>query len=179
MTDAPTEREGESGWAKLRRRKVVQWGLAYAATGWTLLQALEYAVETFHWPEPIRQLATIVVGVRLVDREHYAVGVAIEDPGRRVDGELGDPADRVVLPGREVRRGPRLPVRRHDHEHGHETESDVRQAGDPAVHQLALTERVRAVGYEQEARKEQEVRDDAGATVRDEGEGDPRQRHHT
>jgi len=50
MTDTPTERDSESGWAKLRRRKVVQWGLAYVATAWTLLQALEYAVETFHWP---------------------------------------------------------------------------------------------------------------------------------
>ena len=65
MTDTPTEREGESTWAKLRRRKMVQWGLAYAATAWTLLQALEYAVETFHWPEPIRQLTTIVVVIGL------------------------------------------------------------------------------------------------------------------
>ena len=68
MTDTPTERDSEGGWVKLRRRKVVQWGLAYVATAWTLLQALEYAVETFHWPEPIRQLATIavVIGLPLV-----------------------------------------------------------------------------------------------------------------
>ena len=31
MTDAPTEREGEGAWTRLRRRKVVQWGIAYAA----------------------------------------------------------------------------------------------------------------------------------------------------
>jgi TolB-like protein len=68
MTDTPTERDSEGGWVKLRRRKVVQWGLAYAAIAWTLLQALEYAVETFHWPEPIRQLTTIavVIGLPLV-----------------------------------------------------------------------------------------------------------------
>ena len=30
MTE-PTEGEGEGTWAKLRRRKVVQWGIAYAA----------------------------------------------------------------------------------------------------------------------------------------------------
>ena len=53
MIDTPPEREEDGAWVKLRRRKVVQWGIAYAATAWTLLQALEYAVETFHWPEPV------------------------------------------------------------------------------------------------------------------------------
>jgi len=43
----------------------VQWGFAYTATAWTLLQALEYAAETFHWPGPIQQLATIVVVIGL------------------------------------------------------------------------------------------------------------------
>jgi TolB-like protein len=61
MTDTPRERTDEGLWAKLRRKKVVQWGVAYAATGWTLLQAVEYAVETFHWPEPVRQWATLAV----------------------------------------------------------------------------------------------------------------------
>jgi hypothetical protein len=41
VTDAPTEREGEGTWARLRRRKVVQWSLAYAAAAWTLLQIIE------------------------------------------------------------------------------------------------------------------------------------------
>jgi len=31
VTDTPIEREIEGAWAKLRRRKVVQWGIAYAA----------------------------------------------------------------------------------------------------------------------------------------------------
>ena len=65
MTDTPPEREEDGTWVKLRRRKVVQWGVAYAATAWTLLQALEYAVDTFHWPEPIRQFATLAVLVGL------------------------------------------------------------------------------------------------------------------
>ena len=34
MTDTPTGREDEGAWGKLRRRKVVQWGLAYAAGAW-------------------------------------------------------------------------------------------------------------------------------------------------
>jgi len=49
----------------LGRRKVVQWGLASSATAWTLLQGLEYASETFHWAEPIRQLATLIAAMGL------------------------------------------------------------------------------------------------------------------
>ena len=51
MTDAPTEREGEGAWTKLRRRKVVQWGIAYAAAAWTLLQVIEYLGETYCAPQ--------------------------------------------------------------------------------------------------------------------------------
>jgi len=58
VTDTPTEREEPGGWAKLRRRKVVQWGLAYAAAGWTLLQVIEYLGETYTWPPAIRQIVT-------------------------------------------------------------------------------------------------------------------------
>ncbi len=47
-------------WARLQRRKVVQWGVAYAAAVWTLLQGIEYAVETFHWTDVIRQEVTLV-----------------------------------------------------------------------------------------------------------------------
>jgi TolB-like protein/Tfp pilus assembly protein PilF len=61
VTDAPTEREGEGAWAKVRRRKVVQWGLAYAAGAWALLQGLEYITSTFHWPEQFQQLATLAL----------------------------------------------------------------------------------------------------------------------
>ena len=55
----------EGTWAKLRRRKVVQWGVAYAAAAWGLLQGLAYLVDTFHWPELIQQLATILLLVGL------------------------------------------------------------------------------------------------------------------
>ena len=61
VTDAPTEREGEGALSRLRRRKVVQWGVAYAATAWTLLQGLEYLSETFHWPELIRPFVTLAL----------------------------------------------------------------------------------------------------------------------
>jgi TolB-like protein len=57
MTDTPTEREEGGGWARLRRRKVVQWGVAYAAAAWTLLQIIEYLAETYDWPPAIRQIS--------------------------------------------------------------------------------------------------------------------------
>lgn len=61
MTDAPTEREGEGSWAKLRRRKVVQWGIAYAAGAWGLLQGIAYLRDTFGWPHELQQVATIAL----------------------------------------------------------------------------------------------------------------------
>lgn len=57
----PRRPDPEPIWARLQRRKVVQWGIAYAAAGWTVLQGIEYAVETFHWTDVIRQQATLVV----------------------------------------------------------------------------------------------------------------------
>jgi TolB-like protein/Flp pilus assembly protein TadD len=68
VTDAPREREGEGAWANLRRRKVVQWGLAYAAGAWALLQVVGFFADTFHWPELAKQLAAIalIVGSPIV-----------------------------------------------------------------------------------------------------------------
>ena len=46
MTDTPAERGAESTWTRLRRRKVVQWGLVYVAAAWGFLQGLEYVSES-------------------------------------------------------------------------------------------------------------------------------------
>ena len=54
MTDAMTEPPGSGMWDRLRRRKVVQWALAYAAVAWTLLQVIEYLGETYGSPPAIR-----------------------------------------------------------------------------------------------------------------------------
>jgi peptidoglycan/LPS O-acetylase OafA/YrhL len=59
VTDVPTGTAGESTWTKLRRRKVVQWGIVYAAGAWGLLQGLEYVTNTFDWPRQIQQFATL------------------------------------------------------------------------------------------------------------------------
>lgn len=52
---------GAALWQTLRRRKVVQWGLAYAAGAWALIQVISHVVATFHWPEQIQQLATLIL----------------------------------------------------------------------------------------------------------------------
>ena len=65
MTDGLTEGGGQSTWAKLRRRKVVQWGIAYAAGAWGLLQGLQYVSDTFGWPRQIQQFGTLALLIGL------------------------------------------------------------------------------------------------------------------
>ena len=48
MTNAPTEREGEGAWTKLTRRKLVQWGVAYAAGAWQVTQAWITEIDRSH-----------------------------------------------------------------------------------------------------------------------------------
>ena len=59
MTDTPTEREGEGIWTKLRRRKVVQWGIGYAAAAWGVLQGLQFLAETYEWSSRVLKLSTL------------------------------------------------------------------------------------------------------------------------
>jgi Tol biopolymer transport system component len=61
----PSATDAESIWQQLRRRKVVQWGIAYAAVAWGFLQGLEYVGEAFGWPGHLRQIAIFVVMVGL------------------------------------------------------------------------------------------------------------------
>jgi adenylate cyclase len=51
--------EAEGLWDKLRRRKVAQWAIAYAAAGWGLLQGLSYVGGAFHWPEQLQRFAIV------------------------------------------------------------------------------------------------------------------------
>jgi TolB-like protein len=59
------DRPNDGLWARLRRRKVVQWGIAYVAAGWGLLQGLQYVSSTFHWPEQLQRLAVVAFVVGL------------------------------------------------------------------------------------------------------------------
>ncbi|MDQ1241908.1 MAG: adenylate cyclase [Pseudomonadota bacterium] len=67
MTEASIGRV-EALWETLRRRKVVQWGLAYGLFAWGLLQGLEYLSSTFGWPPLLQQLATLafLIGLPIV-----------------------------------------------------------------------------------------------------------------
>ena len=68
MTDTPPEREAESTWTSLRRRKVVQWGVAYVAAAWGLLQGLAYLSSVFQWPAHLQRPATVafIVGLPIL-----------------------------------------------------------------------------------------------------------------
>ena len=67
MTDA-TEGEGEGLWTRLRRRKLVQWGIAYAAGAWGFLQGVQFLAEAFGWSSRVLQLGTVaaLIGLPIV-----------------------------------------------------------------------------------------------------------------
>ena len=65
MTNGPQQGEGSSVWDRLRRRKVVQWSIAYVAAGWGLLQGLAYVGTAFHWPEQVQRLAIVAFVIGL------------------------------------------------------------------------------------------------------------------
>jgi TolB-like protein/lipopolysaccharide biosynthesis regulator YciM len=82
--DLPPLADGVGGiWPRLRRRKVVQWGIVYSAGAWGFLQGLEYVSQTFGWPGQMQRLATLalLVGLPIVlvtawyhgDRGHQKV----------------------------------------------------------------------------------------------------------
>jgi hypothetical protein len=52
-------------WSRLRRRKVVQWGIAYAAGSWGFLQGLAYLSTVFQWTGRLQRPATVVFLVGL------------------------------------------------------------------------------------------------------------------
>ena len=64
MTDTSSQSD-EGVWDRLRRRKVVQWGLVYVAAAWGFLQGLEYVSEAFHWPDQLRQVALLALLIGL------------------------------------------------------------------------------------------------------------------
>jgi len=83
VTEPAAEKTGDSTWARLTRRKVVQWGLAYLAGAWGLLQVLEFLSETYSWPPQLRMVAVpaLLLGLPIVfvlawyhgDRGHQRV----------------------------------------------------------------------------------------------------------
>src|SRR5262245_41805890 len=65
VNDTPTEREAMNWWDALRRRKLVQWTVAYAAGAWATLQVLGFAADTYKWPEIVAQIAMLGLALGL------------------------------------------------------------------------------------------------------------------
>src|SRR5688572_12032297 len=63
MTDTPIGREVESIWTRLRRRKVVQWSVAYVAAAWALLQGLEFLAGIYGWPTAFLRVVTLALAL--------------------------------------------------------------------------------------------------------------------
>jgi TolB-like protein/tetratricopeptide (TPR) repeat protein len=65
VTDAS---ESESTWARLTRRKVAQWGIAYAAGAWGFLQGLAYVSSLLSWPAQLQRLTglALLIGLPIV-----------------------------------------------------------------------------------------------------------------
>jgi serine/threonine-protein kinase len=98
LTDA-TEGEKDGIWDRLRRRKVVQWGIAYAAGAWGLLQGLAYVSNLLRWPEQLQR----VTGLALL------IGLPIALVLAWYHGERGERVLRLLLPDRHGASKPALP----------------------------------------------------------------------
>jgi hypothetical protein len=63
--NGPAEGEGDNLWSRLRRRKVVQWGIAYAAGAWGFLQGLAYVSSLLNWPAQLQKLTGLALLIGL------------------------------------------------------------------------------------------------------------------
>jgi TolB-like protein/tetratricopeptide (TPR) repeat protein len=83
LTDPAAQSDREGPWARLWRRKVVQWGIAYVAGAWGSLQSLQYLGEIYGWSPQLGKVAilALVMGLPIVlviawyhgDRGHQRV----------------------------------------------------------------------------------------------------------
>jgi len=84
VTDTPAEREAESTWTRLRRRKVVQWGLVYVAAAWGFLQGLEYVTESFQLPHQAQRPLWVGLDAgQAGPADRYSAGGAVRKGGGR------------------------------------------------------------------------------------------------
>jgi TolB-like protein/Tfp pilus assembly protein PilF len=63
VIDTSTQPDEEGVWSRLRRRKLVQWGVAYVAGAWGLLQGLQFLAGIYDWPVQLLRLATLVLAL--------------------------------------------------------------------------------------------------------------------
>jgi hypothetical protein len=64
MTDMP-EQATDNAWDRIRRRKVVQWAVAYVVASWGLLQGLQFLADLYGWPLQVLRLVTLGLAVGL------------------------------------------------------------------------------------------------------------------
>ena len=78
MTDG-TDGEGDNLWSRLRRRKLVQWGFAYAAGAWGLLQGLAYVSSTLDWPAQSAKAhgLALLIGLPIVSSSPGSTATAV------------------------------------------------------------------------------------------------------
>ena len=50
-------------WQRIRQRKLVQWGLAYLAGAWLILQVLSLLAQPFAWPTLVIKATTVLLGI--------------------------------------------------------------------------------------------------------------------
>lgn len=55
-----------SSFTRIRQRKLAQWGLAYLAAAWVLLQVLGFVAESFDWPPQVARMATVLAAAGFV-----------------------------------------------------------------------------------------------------------------
>ena len=65
MNEASTQPADEGVWDRLRRRKVVQWSVAYVAAAWALLQGLQFLADLYGWPLQVLRLITLGLALGL------------------------------------------------------------------------------------------------------------------
>ena len=95
---------------RLQERKLVQWGVAYLAGAWALVEATNLVVDQFHWPEILGQAVTVAAffgffvtaGPRLVPWVE-GPSAGLRSRAGRVDARGG-----VGLQGRLGRYAPRV-----------------------------------------------------------------------
>ena len=102
MNDPAPDRDIANVWFAIRRRKVVQWGVASAAAALVLLQVLDYFSGTFDWPRQIQQLTTVALLIGLPVALILACyhGAAAEAYARRIlkaANSAGDTLAHAVL----------------------------------------------------------------------------------
>ena len=61
----PVPAPGNDFWDRLRRRKVVQWGIAYVAGAWGLLQGFAYLSSVFGWSSTLQRPVTTALLIGL------------------------------------------------------------------------------------------------------------------